>query len=146
MDLPAGNRQVSPEETMAIAEFRFLLRRFLATSETLARGQGVTPQQHQALLAVAGCPPDTAPSIGYLAERLLVQHHSAVGLVDRLEQQGLLERVPSVRDRRQVLLRLTERGERFLDDLSAAHRQELRQLAPRLVQALSQILPEELRC
>jgi DNA-binding MarR family transcriptional regulator len=121
-----------------LADFRYLIRRFLAASEALARSRGVTPQQHQALLAIAGCPATDEPTIGYLAKRLLVAHHSAVGLVDRLEQSGLVLREQHA-DRRQVALRLTDLGMQFLSDLSAAHRREIRQSAPRLVEALREI-------
>lgn len=116
-----------------LAEFRYAMRRFLAFSERAAGAAGLTPQQHQALLAVRGFPGRDRASVGELAERLQVRHHSAVGLVDRLEQRGLLARERSTDDARRVLLAVTPRGERILARLSAAHRDELRRLRPHLV-------------
>ena len=114
-----------------LAEFRFLLRRFLTFSEDAARATGLTPQQHQALLAIKGFE-DGAPAIGDLADRLAIRHHSAVGLADRLAKAGLAKRTVSDTDRRRVTLALTPSGERLLAELSAAHRDELRQLTPML--------------
>lgn len=122
-----------------LAEFRYALRRFLAFSERAAGGAGLTPQQHQALLAVKGFPGRDRASVGELAERLQVRHHSAVGLVDRLEQAGLLARQRSPDDARRVLLAVTPRGERLLARLSAAHRDELRRLRPHLVALLEHL-------
>jgi DNA-binding MarR family transcriptional regulator len=127
----------------ALAEFRYLIRQFLAASEEMARERGVTPQQHQLMLAIAGRPPEAEPTIGYLAERLLLEHHSAVGLVDRLSAQGLVAREQHAIDRRQVLVRLTDRGQAMLDNLAASHRQELRQLGPQLVTALAKVVEAE---
>jgi DNA-binding MarR family transcriptional regulator len=124
----------------ALATFRYLIRSFLATSEGIARSQGLSPQQHQCLLAIAGRPRASAPTVGYLADRLLIEHHSAVGLVDRLAAQGLVERRPSEADRRYVEVYLTERGAAILETLSFAHRDELRILAPRLVTALQGVV------
>lgn len=114
-----------------LAEFRYAMRRFLAFSERAAGAAGLTPQQHQALLAVKGF--RGRVGVGELAERLQLRHHSAVGLVDRLEQRGLLARERSTDDARRVLLAVTSRGERILARLSAAHRDELRRLRPHLV-------------
>lgn len=133
---------MTESETQALAEFRFLIRRFIATSEHLARQHGVTPQHHQALLALAGCPRGSKPTISYLAERLLVEHHSAVGLVDRLVDHGLVERELWPLDRRQVHVHLTRRGIAVLRELAIGHRQELRSLAPQLVDALRTVVPD----
>jgi DNA-binding MarR family transcriptional regulator len=127
------------EHYQALAEFRYQLRRFLRRSEDAARAVGLEPQQHQLLLAIRGLPPGYEPTIGELAERLQVQHHSAVELIDRLEQRGLVRRERSQRDRRQVYVRLTPDGERLLEELSAFHWQELQETAPRLIAALSRI-------
>ena len=113
-----------------LAEFRFLLRRFMVFSEEAARGAGLAPQQHQALLAIKGFVGD--PTIGDLAERLAVKHNSAVGLVDRLVKAGHLRRRQDEHDRRRVTLALTASGEQLLADLSSAHRDELRILTPSL--------------
>jgi DNA-binding MarR family transcriptional regulator len=115
-----------------LAEFRLLMRRFMMFSEDAAREAGLAPQQHQALLAVKGFEKDEAPAIGDLAERLAIKHHSAVGLVDRLEKAGYLKRRHDEGDRRRVTLSLTASGENILAHLSAVHRDELRMLTPSL--------------
>jgi DNA-binding MarR family transcriptional regulator len=138
--MPASQRDISQHDYRALADLRFLIRQFLATSERMAQGRGLTPQQHQLLLAIEGRPPEAQPTIGYLADRLLIRHHSAVGLVDRLAEQGLVVRETSIDDRRQVLVRLTPRAEALLRDLAASHREELRSLAPRLVEALGTVV------
>ena len=130
---------MSQAEYEALAEFRHAVREFLRFSETAAAAAGLTPRQHQALLALRGTRGKALLSIGELAERLYVRHHSAVGLVDRLAALGLVARRPGQRDRRRVLLALTARGERVLAGLSAAHREELRQLGPRLRVALEAV-------
>ena len=101
-------------------------------SKAAAREAGVEPQQHQAMLAVKGFSGTDLISIRELAERLQIQHHSAVGLVNRLVDKGLLSRKAAVQDRRLVHLALTARGEQLLEKLVAAHRQELRRLRPHL--------------
>lgn len=126
-------------EYRKLEEFRFQIRRFLSFSEAAARASGIEPQQHQALLALKGMPQDCVPTIGHLADRLLLKHHSAVGLVDRLETLGLLTRQPSSDDARQVLLRLTAKGERILHRLSLSHHKELEETGPKLVAALRSI-------
>lgn len=136
----AAEEGVSLDDYRALAELRFLIRQFLAFSEEMARAKGLTPQQHQLMLAIAGRPAGVAPTIGYLAERLRIKHHSAVGLVDRLVAQGLVEREMARSDRRQVLVRLTDRGATILQDLAASHREELQSLAPRLVRALGSVV------
>lgn len=122
---------ITKHEYRALAAFRHALRKFLHFSEQAAVAAGLTPQQHQALLAVKGFV-DESLTIGELAERLQLRHHSAVGLVNRLVSQKLLKRHRSTNDRRQVHLRLTSTGERLLRDLSAAHREELRRIGPQL--------------
>jgi DNA-binding MarR family transcriptional regulator len=126
-------------EYRKLEEFRFQIRRFLGFSEAAARASGIEPQQHQALLALKGMPQDCVPTIGHLADRLLLKHHSAVGLVDRLESLGLVTRQPSPDDARQVLLRLTAKGERILHRLSLTHHKELEETGPKLVAALRSI-------
>lgn len=98
------------------------------------------PQQHQVLLALKGLPEATPATIGELAARLLLKHHSAVGLVDRLEKAGLISREPSPGDARQVLAKLTRPGETVLRKLSLAHRQEFQESGPRLLGALRTVL------
>jgi DNA-binding MarR family transcriptional regulator len=121
---------VTAAEYEAIAGFRYALRLFLHASEEAARRAGITPQQHQALLALKGFP---APcTVSDLAERLQVRHHSAVGLVDRLAALGLVRRAPAADDRRSVHLRLTARGEARLRAVVTATREELRRIEPHL--------------
>ena len=126
-------------EYQKLEEFRYQIRRFLHFSEQAARDAGIEPQQHQALLALKGMPPEHLPTIGHLADRLLLKHHSAVGLVDRLQSLGLVNRHSNPNDARQVLLKLTRKGERILHGLSLAHRQELEESAPKLAGALRAI-------
>jgi DNA-binding MarR family transcriptional regulator len=121
----------------ALADFRFEIRRFLNCSERLAHAAGVEPQQHQALLAIKGLPPHRVATIGVLAERLLIQHHSAVELANRLEAKGLLRRARSAADRREVVLTLSGRGEELLRQLTRPHHEELQSARPRLLTALA---------
>lgn len=123
----------------AIAEFRFEIRRFLHTSERLVRAAGLEPQQHQALLAIKGLPVHRVATVGVLAERLLVQHHSAVELVNRLETKGMLRRERGEGDRRSVLLTLTRRGEKLLKQLALTHRAELKLARSKLLHALTRV-------
>ena len=121
----------------ALADFRYEIRRFLNFSEQAARAAGIEPQQHQALLAIKGRPAGFAATVGVLAERLQIRHHSAVELSRRLEARGLIRRSRSGSDRREVQLHLTPRAEKLLGKLSLAHRDELRGIEPRLALALS---------
>lgn len=124
----------------ALGDFRYEIRRFLNFSERAAREAGIEPHQHQALLAIQSLPVHERATIGMLAERLQVQHHSAVELSDRLQRKGLIRRSRNERDHRQVLLELTRRGENLLHGLSRAHRAELRTAAPKLIRALRAIV------
>ncbi len=128
-------KPVSDREYQSLAAFRAALRRFQYFSEEEARAAGLTPQQHQAMLAVRGAP--QALTVGALAEQLRVRHHSAVGLVDRLAAQGLVARLRGEDDRREVHLALTARGEEILASLAAIHRAELRRLGPQLAALLA---------
>jgi DNA-binding MarR family transcriptional regulator len=119
----------------ALAAFRLALRRFLAFSEAAVREQGVTPQQHQALLAIKASPQESL-TIGALAEALLLLHHSGVELADRLEAAGFVARQPDPDDRRRVRLQLTPEAERLLAALSAVHLRELSAMRPALLLAL----------
>jgi DNA-binding MarR family transcriptional regulator len=127
----------------ALGDFRYEIRRFLNFSERAARGAGIEPHQHQALLAIQSLPARERATIGVLAERLQLQHHSAVELVDRLEKRRLIRRTRNESDRREVLLELSVRGEKLLERLSAAHRTELRVAGPKLMTALQHILHHE---
>jgi DNA-binding MarR family transcriptional regulator len=125
-----------------LAEFRYLLRCFLEFSETAASDAGLTPRQHQALLAIKGVPEDTTPTIGHLAERLRIRHHSAVELTDRLVEAGLITRQHDPGDRRRVRLKLTRAAEARLAKLSASHLDELQRLRPALLQILDRLRPD----
>ncbi|HEV2329975.1 MAG TPA: helix-turn-helix domain-containing protein [Verrucomicrobiae bacterium] len=116
----------------SLAAFRYALRRFIHFSEQAAGEVGLTPQQHQALLAIKGFPGRDSVAVGELAERLQLRHHSAVGLVDRMVAEKLVEREFSREDRRKVLIRLTPIGEKKLEKLSAMHRRQLMQVGPEL--------------
>ena len=129
-------RQVTDAEYEALAEFRYRLRRFLHASEGIARGAELEPQQHQLLLAIKGLPAGRQATIGGLAERLQLRHHSAAELIDRAEERGLVRRARSGVDRRQVFVRLTAEGTEKLRKLSVHHRDELRSAGPALVRAL----------
>lgn len=128
------------EEYEALALFRYELRRFLRFSEEAARAVGIEPQQHQALLAVRGFAVDGCITIGELAERLQLRHHSVGGLVNRLEAQGMLERVQGTDDRRQVFVQLTPQGQALLDELTATHKVELQRLGPQLAALIQQVI------
>jgi DNA-binding MarR family transcriptional regulator len=129
----------------ALADFRYEIRRFLNFSETAARAAGIEPHQHQALLAIKGLPAIRIATVGVLAERLQIQHHSAVELTDRLEAKGLILRSRGQADLREVLLELTLRGEKLLQQLTIAHRNELQLAGPKLVAALESAMARERR-
>ena len=126
------NARLSDADYRALSDIRFALRKFLAFSEEMAAAQGLTPQQHQALLSIRGMP-DGSATVGHVAERLLLKPHSASGLVGRLESLW------SAEDRRQTVLRLTRKAETCLAGLSATHRHELQRLRPELQRLLSQL-------
>lgn len=125
-----------------LADFRYEIRRYLNFSERAARARGVEPHQHQALLALKGLPAEAKATVGVLAERLQIQHHSAVELADRLVRSGFLRRSRSQTDRREVLLHLTRSGEKAVWELSLPHRAELRAAGRRLLHALEAALDE----
>jgi DNA-binding MarR family transcriptional regulator len=126
-----------------LAAFRYHLRQFLHFSELAAQHAGLTPRQHQALLAIKGFPERDRITIGELAEQLHIAHHSAVGLVDRSVEQNLIAREQGVEDRRQVYIKLTERGAEILEQLSEAHRREIRRLGPSLGPLLERLMLDE---
>lgn len=135
-------RQQAPldaHEYALLAAFRYALRGFMHFSESAAKGVGLNAQQYQAMLAVRGYPEDRPVTINDLAQQLLIRHNTAVGLVDRLDKQGLIARRPSPVDGRQVYLRLTAKGERMLERLASVHREELRRIEPQLRLLLQQI-------
>ncbi len=136
-----NHNDVKPSDYLALAEFRYQIRRFVRFSEDAARQSGIEPQHHQLMLAIKGKPDGEEPRIAYLAERLQIQHHSAVELVDRLVKKGLITRTRGDEDRREVHVQLTARGERILHELTTNMRSELRSSAPALVAALRKLTP-----
>lgn len=122
-----------------LAAFRYALRKFIHFSEKAAEKIGLTAQQHQALLAIKGFPARDCVTVGELAERLQLRHHSVVGLVDRMVAEKLVERKLSSKDRRKVILRLTTNGESTLEKLSEIHRRQLQQVGPELMGLLERL-------
>lgn len=139
-----GTDSVSSGQFRALSEFRYQIRRFQHRSGEAARALGLEPQQYQLLLAVKGFYGEgRGPTIGFLAERLQVRHHSAVELIDRMETRGMVHRLPAERDRRQVIVALSDAAEQVLKDLAAQHIAEIQQIGPKLVAALQQVLESE---
>jgi len=124
--------QLTDADYQRLLEFRTGLRRFLHWSEEQAAAVGLTPSQHQLLLAIRGQEARHRPTIGDVAEALLLRHHSAVELVDRAEAAGLVRRRPDGHDQRVVRLSLTALGSRRLRQLTERHLEELDRLRPQL--------------
>jgi DNA-binding MarR family transcriptional regulator len=122
-------KPISKSQYENLAAFRFALRKFLRFSEDAAGGAGLTPQQHQALLAIKAHAKDQM-TIGELARQLLTKNHSAGELVNRLMKAGLVKRSPGTIDRRRVLVSLTRSGEGLLASLSQNNFRELQYIAP----------------
>jgi len=122
----------------ALSGFRYALRRFLQFSGDAAVAAGLTPQQHQALLAIRASE-GREMLVGALAERLLLRPHSATELVNRMEKLDLVHRAAGATDRRQVMIRLTPKGEQLLNGLTEAHRAELRRLRPMLTELMGKV-------
>lgn len=127
----------------ALAEFRYEMRRFLNFSERAAHAAGIEPRQHQALLAIKARQRDRHVTIGVLAERLYIRHHSAVELSRRLEAKGWIRRFRSSSDAREVLLVLTPLGERKLEKISLSHHEELHTAGPLLLKALQSAMARD---
>jgi DNA-binding MarR family transcriptional regulator len=134
--------ELSKARYEALAEFRYQLRRFQRFSEEAARAADMEPQQHQMLLAIKGSPEESL-TIGAIAERLQIQHHSAVELVARAEGRGLVSRTRGEVDRRQVYVGLTDEGTEALRELASAHHRELMTAGPELIRALQLIVADE---
>lgn len=130
---------MTKEEYEALASFRYTLRKFLQFSRKAAAEQGLAPQQYLAMLEIKGFPGNERVTVGKLAERLHVAPHSAVGLVNRLQKGGLVERKPSDQDRRCIYVSLTTKGEGVLSKLTSAHRNELKTAGPLLMELLKHI-------
>lgn len=132
-DQPKSSEGLAKEDYELLAEFRYTLRKFLGFSEAMAMQHGVTAQQYQALLAIEGFPGRNWVTVGELAEQLRTTHHSAVGLVDRMETLRLVSREKSTEDRRRVHVSLTRKGRGLLEKLYRVHRTELKAVGPRLI-------------
>ena len=130
--MPASSDSLTDDEYRRLLEFRDGLRAFLRWSEEQAAAADLTPAQHQLLLAIRGHDGPGDPTIGEVADHLLLRHHSVVGLVNRAEAAGLVTRWADSEDQRVVRLSLTKLGARRLAKLSAAHVEELHRLSPRL--------------
>jgi len=130
-------QDLSASDYQALSDLRCEIRKFLHFSEEAARKEGLKPQQHQMLLAIEALAENDGPTVGRLATHLLISHHSAVGLLDRLEERRFIKRVRARDgDRRQVSIHLTREGEAKLKHLARVHRAELRTSGPDLVRAL----------
>lgn len=127
--LPRGFELTSADYRL-LSDFRHVLRKWFVYGEQAAKAAGITPQQHRALLEIKAF--DGRPTVGDLAEQLVIKHHSAVGLVDRLVHAGLAMRTFDPGDRRRMTLGLTALGQKKLLAVSGANRQELRRLMPLL--------------
>lgn len=138
--MPKANlrRKFAKESYEALADFRYVLRRFFAFSEQAAGSAGLSPQQYQALLAIKGTRDRSDLGISDIAERLMIRHHTAVELVDRLEKNGFVARVKDAGDARRVIVKPTAKAERVMDGLAAAHLQELKGIRLVLEQLLDQ--------
>ncbi|MFY9843155.1 MAG: MarR family winged helix-turn-helix transcriptional regulator [Terriglobales bacterium] len=133
-------RPLTPSDFESLAELRYQIRRFLHFSEQASEAAALEPRQHQLMLALKGLPGGVRPRIGELAERLEIRHHSAVELVNRLSAGGYVRRNRGGEDGREVLLSLTAKGEKVLQELSYHHREELRLRGPALIAALRKVM------
>lgn len=131
---------LNSDQYRAIAEFRRQIRQFISFSEGVARQHGIEPKQHQLLLALRGLPEGVKPTIGELADRLFIRHHSAVELANRLEKAGFVIRREGEQDRREVWLRLTPSGAALLRKLTLVHRMELERSGPLLTKTLKSVV------
>lgn len=143
MSKEKNSRPLQESEYVALAEFRYQLRRFLRRMEEEVRHSGINPQQYQLVLAVKGLPKDQVPTITCLAERMQLNHNSMVELVDRCEEHNMLRRTRSSADRRQVTLAITPEGESLLRRLGSAARQELRSIGPMLVESVQRLTQDK---
>jgi DNA-binding MarR family transcriptional regulator len=135
-----GNDTITDDDYQALAEFRYQIRRYLRFSEEAAFTAGLEPQQHQLLLALKGLPERRPATVGELAERLQLRHHSTVELIDRLVKRELVERQRDEEDQRRVFVSLTSQGEKILDSLSRHMLTELQSTGPSLVRSLNALL------
>src|ERR1700681_1210130 len=138
-----GRHDLKVDEYRALAEFRYYLRRFQGFAEASAKLERLSASQYLVLLALKGLPPDASPTIGYLAERLQVKHHSAVEIVDRMARRGLVRRASGGADRREVFVTLTGAGSGLLRKVAARNVRELRATQPALMNAITAVLKSQ---
>ncbi len=136
-------KRLTLSDYQALAEFRHQIRKFLHFSEQAVQAAGLERGQYQLMLTIKGMPAGVRPRIRELANRMQIQHHSAVELVNRLEGGGYVHRERAQHDRREVLLALTQKGERVLEELALHHHEELQNAAPALVLALRKVMRSE---
>ena len=136
-------KKLTLSDYQALAEFRYQIRRFLHFSEQAVQASGLERGQYQLMLAIKGMPEGVRPRIRELADRMQIQHHSAVELINRLEGGGYVRRERAQEDRREVMLALTAKGEKVLAELAWHHHEELRSAAPSLVAALRRVMQGE---
>ena len=127
------------DEYRSLAGFRYALRRFLSFSERAARDAGITPSQHQLLLAIKGAPGDSPPSLGAVAEMLQLKLHSTSELVERAVAKRLVTRTADPDDHRRVLLGLTAKGSTLLEELTRVHRDEVRRFRAVMTDAVDSL-------
>ncbi len=136
-------RKLTLSDYQALAEFRYQIRKYLHFSEGAVHDAGLERGQSQLMLAIKGMTEGVRPRIRELANRMQIQHHSTVELINRLEAGGYVRRARAQEDRREVLLALTKKGEKVLEQLALHHHEELRSAAPGLVAALRRVMREE---
>jgi DNA-binding MarR family transcriptional regulator len=134
-----GMKKLTLVDYQALAEFRYQIRKFLHFSDHALAGAGLERGQYQLMLSIKGMPDGLRPRIRELADRMQIQHHSAVELVNRLEAGGYVRRERALDDRREVMLALTPKGEKVLAELALHHLEELQEAAPQLVAALRRV-------
>ena len=140
--MPARN--LTAKQLRSLAEFRYQVRCFLHFSERECRARGLQTQHYQLLVAILGLPISKKPTVGVLAERMQLEHHSMVELLDRASHQGLVSRKRDPQDRRRVSIHLTAKGEKIAGELAARHVEELQTAGRDLVAALQPLLRSNL--
>ena len=131
---------LKPNDYQTLAEFRYLLRKFLRFSKDfLGDKAGLNPEQYEALLAIKAFASPDGFTILQLSERLQVKHHSAVNIVDRLAERKLVTRKAAETDRRLRHLELTTKGQALIDELASVHRKEIRRRSAEMIKALERL-------
>ena len=133
-------KTISDEDYRALSEFRYEIRKFLMVSEKIARSHRLQPQQYMVLLTLRGLRPNQEPTIIFLAERLQIRHHSAVGLINRLAKRRFIRRCRSKADSRKTLIRLTSAGNALIEEVVRMRFVELASSQPMLLTALGRIV------